>query len=65
MGRRERIASLFKSKAFQTTLLIAVLLVMAGLAFMASVTADLQAAAIAIAGLLTLIVVVDAFKAID
>jgi len=45
-------------------ILIAVLLVMAGLAFMDSVSADLILAAVAIAGLLTLIVVIDVFKAI-
>ena len=45
-------------------ILIAVLLVMAGLGFMASVSADLITAAIAIAGLLTLVVVIDVFKAI-
>jgi len=38
------------------------MLVLAGLAFMASVAADLQTAAVAIAGLLTLIVVVDVFR---
>ena len=46
-------------------ILIAVLLVMAGLAFMISVQAELIAAAVAIAGLLTLLVVIDAFKAIS
>jgi len=46
-------------------ILIAVLLVLAGLAFMDSVSADLQLAAIAIAGLLTLLVVIDAFKAMS
>lgn len=46
-------------------ILIAVLLVMAGLAFMASVATELIAAAVAIAGLLTLLVVIDAFKAIS
>lgn len=45
-------------------ILIAVLLVMAGLGFMTSVSADLILAAIAIAGLLTLIVVIDVFRAI-
>jgi len=45
-------------------ILIAVLLVMAGLAFMASVTTDLINAAVAIAGLLTLIVVIDVFRTI-
>ena len=46
-------------------ILIAVLLVMSGLAFMASVAAELILAAIAIAGLLTLVVVIDVFKAIS
>ena len=45
-------------------ILIAVLLVMAGLGFMVSVQASLIAAAVAIAGLLTLVVVIDVFKAI-
>ena len=44
--------------------MIAVLLVMATLTFMASVTAELQAAAVAVAGIITLIVIVDAFKAL-
>jgi len=39
-----------------------VILVLAGIAFMASVQTELQAAAVAIAGLLTLIAIVDAFK---
>jgi len=55
-------AGLFKSKAFQTILLIATMLVLSGLQFMASVKSDLLTAATAIAGILTLIVVVDAFK---
>ena len=58
-------AGLFDSKAFQTVILIAVLLVMAGLGFMASVAAELVAAALAIAGLLTLIVVIDVFRTIS
>ena len=45
-------------------ILIAVLLVMAGLGFMISVATELVAAAVAIAGLLTLVVVIDVFKAI-
>ena len=57
-------AGLFKSKAFQTILLIATMLVLGGLQFMASVKSDLLTAAIAIAGILTLIVVVDAFKSL-
>ena len=57
-------AGLFKSKAFQTILLIATMLVLSGLQFMASVKSDLLTASTAIAGILTLIVVVDAFKSI-
>jgi len=57
-------AGLFESKAFATVILIAVLLVMAGLPFMASVSTELILAAIAIAGLLTLVVVIDVFKSI-
>ena len=45
-------------------MLIAVLLVMATLAFMASVATELQAAAVSVAGVITLIVIVDAFKQI-
>jgi hypothetical protein len=52
------------SQAFKTILLIAVMLVLAGIAFMASVAAQLQAAAVATAGLIVLIVLVDAFKAL-
>ena len=44
--------------------MIAVMLVLAGIAFMASVAAELQAAAVATAGLIVLIVLVDAFKAL-
>jgi len=38
---------------------------MATLAFMASVAAELQAAAVAVAGIITLLVIVDAFKALS
>lgn len=55
-------AGIFDSQAFKTVLLIAVLLVMAGLAFMQSVSSDLRDAGIAVAGLIVLIVVVDAFR---
>jgi len=55
-------SGLFNSKAFQTILLIATMLVLSGLQFMSSVKSDLLTAATAIAGILTLIVVVDAFK---
>jgi len=44
--------------------LIAILLVMATLTFMDSVETELQAAAVAVAGVITLIVIVDAFKAL-
>ena len=44
--------------------MIAVMLVLAGIAFMASVATELQAAAVATAGLIVLIVLVDAFKAL-
>ena len=44
--------------------MIAVMLVLAGIAFMASVADELQAAAVATAGLIVLIVLVDAFKAL-
>ena len=46
----------------QTVLTIAVLMVLAGIAFMASVQTELWAAGVAIAGLLVLIAIVDAFK---
>jgi hypothetical protein len=55
-------AGIFDSQAFKTVLLIAVLLVMAGLAFMISVSNDLRDAGVAVAGLIVLIVVVDAFR---
>ena len=45
--------------------MIAILLVMATLTFMASVTTELQDAAVAVAGIITLIVIVDAFKALS
>jgi len=38
------------------------MLVLSGIAFMASVATALQTAAVAVAGLITLIVIVDAFK---
>jgi len=57
-------ASLFNSKAFQTILLIAVMLVLSGIQFMSSVKNELVLAATAVAGVLTLIVLVDAFKAL-
>jgi len=56
--------SVLKSKTVQTVLVIAVLLVLASIGFMASVQTELWASAVAIAGLLTLIAIVDAFKTI-
>ena len=55
-------SSILKSKTVQTVLTIAVILVLAGIAFMASVQTELWAAGVAIAGLLVLIAIVDAFK---
>jgi len=55
-------AGLFESQAFRTILLIAVMLVLAGIAFMASVKSEMQTASVSIAGLLVLIVIVDAFR---
>jgi len=57
-------ASILKSKTVQTVLTIAVLMVLAGIAFMASVQTELWAAGVAIAGLLVLIAIVDAFKSL-
>jgi len=56
--------SVLKSKTIQTVLVIAVILVLASIAFMESVQTELWAAGVAIAGLLTLIAIVDAFKAV-
>lgn len=56
--------SVLKSKTIQTVLVIAVLMVLASIAFMASVQTELWAAGVAIAGLLTLIAIIDAFKVI-
>jgi hypothetical protein len=55
-------SSVFNSVAFRTIMLMAVLLVLAGMSFMAVVKADFQAAAVSVAGLLVLMVIVDAFK---
>ena len=57
-------SSVLKSKTVQTVLAIAVILVLSGIGFMASVQSELIAAGVAIAGLLSLIAVVDAFKMI-
>lgn len=57
-------ASILKSKTVQTVLTIAVILVLAGIAFMASVQTELWAAGVAIAGLLVLIAVIDAFRSL-
>ena len=57
-------SSLFNSQAFRTILLVAVILVLAGISFMASVKSDFQTAASTIASILSLIVLVDAFRAI-
>ena len=61
MKNKKVAGGIFDSQAFKTVLLIAVLLVMAGLAFMISVSDALRDAGIAVAGLIVLIVVVDAF----
>jgi len=55
---------LLKSKAVQTALTIAIMILLAGMPFMASVANELRAAAIAVAGLIVLIAVMDAFKAV-
>ena len=55
--------SILKSKTVQTVLVIAVILVLATVAFMESVQTELWAAGAAIAGLLVLIAVIDAFRA--
>ena len=55
-------SSILKSKTVQTVLTIAVILVLAGIAFMESVQTELWAAGVAIAGLLVLIAVIDAFR---
>lgn len=56
--------SVLRSKTIMTVLTIAVLLVMAGIGFMASVQTELWASAVAIAGLLTLIAIIDAFRSL-
>ena len=56
--------SLLKSKTVQTALSIAVLIMLAGMGFMDSVKTELIAAGVAVAGVLVLIAVIDAFKTV-
>lgn len=55
---------LLKSKAVQTALTIAIIILLAGMPFMASVATELRTAAVAVAGVIVLIAVMDAFRAV-